>query len=168
MKRPWLAVPALLLLSGCAGLDPASAYREAARQLKFTLDRVDPSIQLAFPLERSRLRLHLTVGIENPTTVRFQARSISGRIFLDSDGVSHGIGQLNFTQGVDLKPSARTPVAVDLSFSYDDLKQSWGSLRMVSAGARPGTWRLDGQVGLDVMGIPLTTPLRIQKHVSGQ
>jgi len=31
MRPSWLALPALLLLQGCAGLDPAEAYRAAAR-----------------------------------------------------------------------------------------------------------------------------------------
>jgi hypothetical protein len=59
-------------------------------------------------------------------------------------------------------------VGVELTLAYNDLKQSWVSLRNVSGGARPGTWRLDGQAGLEVAGIPLTLPLRVQKHVSGQ
>lgn len=160
-----LAASALALM-GCR--DPAAAYREAARQLTFSLDQVEPSLQLAYPLEQSRLGLRLTLGAENPTMVRFKARSITGGISLDSDGASHSIGQLSFSKGVDLKPSSHTPVVVNLSFTYDDLRTSWVALRSVGAGSRPGTWHLDGQVGLDVMGIPLTVPLRVQKHVSGQ
>jgi LEA14-like dessication related protein len=166
MKLRWLAVPAVLLLAGCA--DPAARYRKAARQLTFTLDRVDPSLHLALPLERSKLLLHLTLGVENPTATRFHARSISGRIFLDTDGVTFEIGELAFLQGLDLKPASHTPMAVDLSFNFNDLQKAWGSLRNVSGGARPGTWRLEGQVRLEVAGIPLTLPLRVQKHVSGQ
>lgn len=161
-----LAAPVLLTLAGCN--DPAAIYRSAARQLKFSLDQVEPSIQLAYPLEQSKLGLRLTVGAENPTKVRFRARSITGGISLDSDGYSHTIGQLSFAKGVDLKPSSRTPMVVDLSFTYSDLRQSWVALRNVGGGNRPGTWHLDGEVGLDALGIPLTVPLRVQKHVSGK
>jgi hypothetical protein len=156
---------ALGLLVACN--DPAAAYRGAARQLKFTLDQVEPSLQLAYPLEQSRLGLRLTLGAENPTSVRFKARSITGGISLDSDGASHTIGQLSFSKGVDLKPSARTPLVVDLAFSYQDLSKSWVALRSVGGGHRPGTWRLNGQVGLEVLGVALTVPLRVEKHVSG-
>ena len=166
MNPRWWVVPVLLTFTSCR--DPGAAYREAARQLTFSLDQVQPSLQLAYPFEQSRLGLRLTLGAENPTKIRFKARTITGGISLDSDGVSHAIGQLNFSMGVDLKPSSRTPVVVDLFFTYNDLRASWGALKSVAAGNRPGTWHLNGQVGLEVMGIPLTMPLRVQKHVSGQ
>lgn len=166
MRLGWLAVPAVLLFSACS--DPAASYRKAAHQLTFTLDRVDPTIQWVYPIEQSRLVLHLTVGANNPTDVRFKARSISGRITLESDGATYAIGELSALQGVDLKPMSRTPVAMGLAITYADLKQAWGSLRMVSQGARPGTWKLDGQVGLEVLGFPVTAPLHVQKRASGQ
>ncbi len=161
-----LAACCLAALPGCK--NPAAAYRTAARQLKFSLDRVEPSLQLAYPLEQSRLGLRLTLGADNPTAVRFKARSITGGISLDSDGANHTIGQLDFAQGVDLKPASRTPVVVNLVFGYNDLRTSWVALRSVGGGHRPGTWHLDGQMGLEVMGNTLTVPLRVQKHVSGQ
>jgi hypothetical protein len=161
-----LAGVALLTLAGCRS--PARTYREAARQLTFSLDQVAPNLQLAYPLEQSRLGLRLTLGAENPTAVRFKARSITGGISLDSDGATYSIGQLSFSQGVDLRPSSLTPVVVDLVFTYNDLRTSWVALRSVGSGNRPGTWHLDGQMGLEVLGVPCTVPLRVQKHVSGQ
>jgi LEA14-like dessication related protein len=161
-----LAAFCLAALPGCN--NPAAAYRAAARQLKFSLDRVEPSLQLAYPLEKSRLGLRLTLSADNPTTTHFKARTITGGISLDSDGASHTIGQLSFAKGVDLKPASRTPVVVELAFGYNDLRTSWVALRNVGGGHRPGTWRLDGQVGLEVLGSTLTVPLRVQKHVSGQ
>jgi hypothetical protein len=166
MRLGWLAIPALFLLGACS--DPAASYRKAAHQLTFTLDRVDSTVHLAYPVEQSRLVLHLTVGAQNPTEVRFQARSISGHVTLESDGATYAIGELSAVQGLDLKPLSRTPVAMDLAITYADLKQAWGSLRMVSQGARPGTWKLDGQVGMEVLGFPVTAPLHVQKRASGQ
>lgn len=168
MRSGWLALPALVLLSGCAALDPSARYKQAARQLTFTLDHVASSVQLAYPLEQSRLGLRLTVGVENPTQVRFQARSLGGNISLESDGASHAIGQLSLTEGVDVKPAGRTPLIVDLSFGYADLDKAWSALKMVSRGARPGTWRLDGQVGLQALGFPVNVPLHVQKRMGGQ
>jgi hypothetical protein len=160
-----LAASVLLALTGCQ--DPAAAYQKAARQLRFSLNQVEPNLQLAYPLERSRLGLRLILSAENPTTVRFTARSITGGISLDADGASYSIGQLSFSKGVDIKPSANTPMVMDLSFTYNDLRTSWVALRSVGGGNRPGTWHLDGQVKLEVMGIPVNVPLRVEKHVSG-
>jgi len=165
MRRVWLAVPALLLLCGCDVLDPAVAYREAAQRLRVTLDRVEPNLELAFPLDRSRLRLRLTLSVENPSDLRLRVRSIGGRVFLDEGGASRSISALDFAKGLDLSPRARTPVVVDLSVAYGDLKEAYGSLRAVVLDGRPGNWRLEGQLQLDVLGIPVSVPLRASKYV---
>lgn len=164
MRLRWLAVPALVLLAGCT---PVNTYKQAAKQLKFSLDRVEPTVHLAYPIEQSRVVLHLTVEAENPTQVRFKARSITGHVVLESDGAVHNVGDLSTVQAIDLKPSARTPVAMDLALTYGDLQKAWYALRLVAQGARPGTWKLDGEVGLDVLGVPVTTPLHVQKRASG-
>ena len=112
MNARWLAVPALLALAGCK--DPAATYRNAAKQLTFTLEQVEPNVQLAYPLEQSRLDLRLTVNADNPTAVRFKARSIRGDISLDTDGANHFVGQMGVAKGVDLLAaqgrSAQEPV----------------------------------------------------------
>ena len=76
-----LAVLALPLGTlGCVALNPAIRYQEAARQLRFSLDRVEPKLELAFPLEESRLRLRLEVGVDNPTGQALRTREVSGEI----------------------------------------------------------------------------------------
>ena len=75
MKR-LLALSALVLLAGCDALNPALQYQEAARQLRFSLDRVEPQVELAFPLEQSRLRLRLDVGVDNASDVRLRTRRV--------------------------------------------------------------------------------------------
>ena len=161
MNPRWLAVPALLALAGCK--DPATTYRNAAKQLTFTLEQVEPNVQLAYPLEQSRLDLRLTVNADNPTAVRFKARSIRGDISLDTDGANHFVGQMGVTKGVDLQPGASTPVVVDMSFSFRDLRKAGAALKSVASGNRPGVWHLDGEMGLDVLGVTVTVPLRIKK-----
>ncbi len=165
MRSIRFVVPALLLLSGCEALDPSVMYREAAQKLHFTLDHVEPSLELAFPLDQSRVGLRLTIGVDNPTDVRFEARSIMGQVILDEGGASHGVGELSFHRGVNLAPHARTPIVVDLTFAYRDLNEAWGPLRAAIVGHQPATWRLVGQVQLDVLGFPVTVPFRAQKHV---
>jgi len=165
MRRVWLAAPALFLLTGCAELNPARMYQEAARQLRFSLDRVEPSLQLAFPLENSRVAFRLTVGVDNPTQVRFHARSLGGRLSLEEGANTHAIGQVAFSRGLELPPGARSQVPVDLSFGYRELKQAWGPLAATLHGQK-GTWRLDGEAQIDAFGVPFTLPIRASK-VSG-
>jgi len=165
MRSAWLAVPALLMLCGCDLLDPATAYREAAQRLRITLDRVEPNLELAFPLERSHLRLRLTLGVENPSDLHLRARSIGGRIFLEEGGASRSIGALDFSRGVDLPPGVTTPIVLDLSLAYGDLREAQNSLRSVVLDGRSGTWRLEGQLQLDVLGMLVSVPLRSSKHV---
>jgi hypothetical protein len=165
MRRAWLALPVLVLLSGCQMLDPALAYQEAARKLTIRLERVEPNLELAFPLERTRLRLRLTLMVENPSELRLRTRSIGGRIFLDSGGGSRSISTVEAPRGLDLAPGARTPVILELSLAYADLQEAYGPLRSVILDGKSGTWRLEGQMNLDVMGIGLVVPIRSSKHV---
>jgi hypothetical protein len=165
MRRAWLAVPALALLCGCELLDPVAAYREAARKVSISLDRVEPNLELAFPLERSRLRLRLTLLVENASEVRLRTRSISGRVLLDSGGTSRFLSNVDVPRGLDLQPGARTPVVVELSIAYGDLKEAYGPLRSVVLDGRAATWRLEGQLVLDVMGVAVSVPIRSSKHV---
>ena len=44
MRRFWV-LPAVVLFLGCEALSPALKYEEAARQLRFSLDRVDPKVE---------------------------------------------------------------------------------------------------------------------------
>lgn len=162
MRYRWLAVPALLMLAGCTELNPALLYQNAARQLHFSLDRVEPSLQLAFPLEESRVGFRLVIGVDNPSQVRFRARSLGGRLALDEGTNTHAIGQIAFNQGLDLAPGTRSQMPVDLSFTYRELKQAWGPLGSAIRGKK-GTWRLDGQLQLEAFGMPFTLPIRATK-----
>ena len=163
MRAPWLAVPALLLFVGCPkGLDPTAAYREAARQVRFSVERVEPSLKLALPLDQSRLVLRVTMGMENPTGTRLRARGFQGRISLDDQGSAHPLGGVGFNQGIDLPAQGRATVPVDLAFTYRELKDVWSPVSSAVKGRR-ATWRLDGTLELDVMGFPISVPVRASK-----
>jgi len=163
---PRLALPAaLILLTGCQALDPSIAYRQAAQQLRVTLDRVEPNLDLAFPLERSRLRLRLTLGVDNPSDIRIAARSIEGNIGLQQGDGSLAIGRIAFPQGLDLPAHGRVPVSAEVSIAYGDLKEALPTLRRVVLEHREGTWTLEGTMKVDVLGIPISIPLHSRKHV---
>jgi hypothetical protein len=162
--RRLLPVAALLLLSGCKALDPVALYRAAARQLHFSLEKVDPKLELAFPLERSKVRLNLNLGVENRSSLRLASRVLGGKLHLDQDGVSRAIGFVSFPKGIDLAPSAKSSTGAEIALSYADLKDLWEPLMAVIQKKRGGTFRLDGEAQLDVMGFPVKVPLRASKR----
>ena len=161
--RRWLAVPALLLILGCEAINPALRLQEAARQLRFTLDRVEPQVELAFPLERSRLRLRLDVGVDNPSDQRLRTRRVTGNLGLNTQGTQRAIGSVSFPEGADLAPKTRSVLKVEVAFGYDDLKAVWGPLSGAVLRKEPATWTLDGDARFEVMGIEFGVPFRTSK-----
>jgi len=160
MRRAWIAVPALFLLTGCADL--VRNYQEAARQLRFELERVEPSLHLSLPLEESRVGFRLVIGVDNPSQIHFRIRGFSGRLSLEGGSETHPIGQVAFSKGIELAPGGHSQVPVDLSFNYRELKQAWSPLTSTLRGQK-GTWSLEGQLQLEAFGIPFTVPIRPSK-----
>ena len=127
MRRLWI-LPTLVVLVGCDGLNPALRYQEAARQLRFTLDRVDGRIDLAFPPERSRLRLLIDVGVDNPSDQRLRTRRVTGDLHLMAQGIDYALGSVSFPEGADIAPGSRSVLKVEVALGYNDLKTAWGPL----------------------------------------
>lgn len=162
MRRLWL-FPVLAVLLGCDAINPALRYEEAARQLRFSLDRVEPQVELAFPLEQSRLRLKLEVGVENPSDQRLRTRQVSGDLRLSAQGRDHALGAVSFPEGADIAPKGRSILRLEVAFGYGDLKTAWGPLSGAVLRHEAATWRLDGQARFEVMGIEFGVPLRVSK-----
>lgn len=162
MKRA-LALSALVFLVGCEALNPALRYEEAARQLRFSLDRVEPQVELAFPLEQSRLRLRLEVGVDNPSDQRLRTRRVSGDLRLSAQGADHALGSVSFPEGADLVPRGRSTLKVDVTLGYGDLKTAWGPLSGAVLRREPATWGLNGEARFEVLGIEFGVPFRTRK-----
>ena len=165
MRRFWL-LPVLLLV-GCEAINPALHYEEAARQLRFTLDRVEPRVELAFPLEQSRLRLRLEVDVDNPTDQRLRTRRVSGELRLNAQGGDHPLGTVSFPEGADILPKGRSTLKVDVALGYADLKNAWAPLAGAVQRHEFATWSLIGEARFEIMGIEFGVPFRTRKE-SGQ
>jgi hypothetical protein len=152
-----------VLLVGCEALNPALRYEEAARGLRFSLDRVEPQVELAFPLEQSRLRLRLDVGVVNPSDQRLRTRRVSGDLRLSAQGAEHALGSVSFPEGADIAPKGRSVLKVDVAFGYADLKSAWGPLSGAVLRREPATWSLAGQARFEVLGIEFGVPFRASK-----
>jgi hypothetical protein len=158
------AIPALVLLIGCEALSPALRYEEAARQLRFTLDRVDPQLELAFPLEQSRLRLRLEVGVDNPSDQRLRTRRVAGNLRLAAQGADHELGSVSFPEGADIAPKGRSTLTVEVILGYGDLKAAWGPLSAAVLRHESATWSLAGEARFDILGLEFSVPFSTRKE----
>jgi hypothetical protein len=163
MRRPW-ALPALILMVGCEAINPALRYETAARQLRFTLDRVEPRLELAFPLEESRLRLRLDVGVDNPTDQRLRTRRVMGDLRLAAQGADYPLGSVSFPEGADLAPKERSVLKVEVALGYADLKAAWGPLSGAVMRHEPAAWSLAGEARFEVLGIEFGVPFSTKKE----
>jgi hypothetical protein len=167
MRKTWILVSVALITTACVQLNPVEMYRAAARQLNFSLDSVEPRLELTFPLDQSRVVLRLKVGVDNPSKVHFKLRGFTGRILLEEGQATHSIGGLGLPQGLDLPATQRASIPVDLSFTYRDLKDIWGPLSSTVKSRRAATWRMEGEAQLDAMGFTFNIPVRASKRTGG-
>jgi LEA14-like dessication related protein len=148
---------------GCEAINPALRYEAAARQLRFSLDRVEPRVELAFPLEQSRLRLLLEVGVDNPSDQRLRTRRVAGDLRLNAQGGDHALGSVRFPEGADIAPRSRSVLRVEVSLGYADLKAAWGPLSGAVQRREPATWSLAGEARFEVLGLEFGVPFRTRK-----
>ena len=99
MKR-FMTIASLLLMCGCDIVDPVMAYRAAAQQLHFSLERVEPKVELAFPLEQSRIRFRFELGVRNDSSLRLHARGLNCKLSLDSADQINTIGDVGLPGGL--------------------------------------------------------------------
>lgn len=154
-------VLALLSLTACGTkLDPTFALREAGKRLRCTVEEVRPSLEPRLPLDRSFLRLNLKLGVENPSDVKIQVKAVRGTVFLDRAGATYRIGDVATGGGIHIDPRAKGTVALELQATYADLKSAWQSLSEAILRKDKATWRIEGMVTVDLLGLPLELPFR--------
>ena len=160
-----LCLSVVVLVSlGCDAINPALRYEEAARKLRFTLDRVEPHLELAFPLEQSRLRLRLEVGVDNPSDQRVRTQQVTGNLRLAAQGQEYALGSVGFPEGADIAAQGRSTLKVEVALGYQDLKTAWGPLSSAVLRHERATWSLAGEARFDVVGIGFGVPFNLRKE----
>lgn len=162
MKR-LIAVASLLMLTGCAALDPTAALRAAARELHFSLDKVSPRVELAFPLDQSRLVLDLDLGVQNDSGQRLRTRAVGGTLNLATAGANHGLGMVAFPEGMDIAAQSRSNLHAQVGLSYGQVREAWSAIRSSVVDHQPATWSLDGTAHVDVLGFDVAVPFKTSK-----
>lgn len=163
MRPARLALPILVLATACA---PVRDYREAARGLRFHLDRVEPRVHLALPLDRSRMAFRVVVGVDNPSGVPFHVTAFTGDLRLETRGAVHAIGRMDLARPIDLPPQGAGSMEVEVSFSYGDLRDNWVAIQAAAQGGS-GVWLLEGALKAETHGFPIQLPVRSRRAFGG-
>lgn len=162
MKR-LLAVLSVVLLTGCAAFDPAAMLREAAKQVHFNLEKVSPRLELAFPLDQSRLVLDMDLGVQNDSGQRFRTRTVGATLNLATAGAGHNLGTVGFPEGLDIAAKSHSNLHAQVGLSYGQVREAWSAIRASVVDHQPATWSLDGTAHLDVLGIDVAVPFKTSK-----
>ena len=157
MRLGWLAVPWLIAAPAC---NPVAEYQAAARSLRCTLVRVEPSLQLALPLEQSRVRFRITLQVVNPSSLPFHLQGFEGAFRLESDGQMRPLGQLAMVRPLDLPANGQADLEVELVCTCQDLADRWPDLLSAVRGQHPGAWSVEGTLRGTVHGFPVRLPVR--------
>jgi len=164
--RQLLTLASLLLMCGCGIVDPVAAYRAAAQQLHFSLERVEPKVELAFPLDQSRIRFRFILGVKNDSDLRLHARGLNCKLSLNSAGQISTIGDVGLPGGFDVAAKSKATVPLELALTYRDLQAAWRPILDVVQQHKPATWKLDGTAHLEALGIGFDVPIRSTKHTN--
>jgi hypothetical protein len=162
--RRFLVLASVFLMCGCGIVDPVAAYRAAAQQLHFSLDRVEPKIELAFPLDQSRIRFRFVMGVKNDSNLRLHARGLNCKLSLDSADQLSAIGDVLLPGGFDVAANGQATVPLELALTYRDLQAVWRPIMDVVQNHKAATWKLDGTANLEAMGIGFDVPIRSTKR----
>ena len=164
MRLGWQALPWLIALEACS---PVRNYQEAARSLRFTLERVQPRLKLAFPLDRSTLAFQITLAVDNPSTVPFHVRGFEGELGLEAPNGAHPIGHVGLLKALDLPPGGRADLTVEVSFACRDIREQWDALQGALGPEALGAWNLEGSLKLDAYGLSWQMPVKTRHTFGG-
>jgi LEA14-like dessication related protein len=163
MRPARLAFPILVVAAACS---PVQTYRDAARTLSFHLDRVEPSVHLALPLDRSRMAFRVIVGVDNPSKVPFHLSGFTGDLKLETRGAVRSIGRMELARPLELPASGSASMEVEVSFTYGDLRDNWVPIQAAAQGGS-GVWHLEGTLKAEAHGIPLQFPVKSNRAFGG-
>jgi hypothetical protein len=124
---------------------------------------VEPSLQLALPLDRSRLFFLISVGVDNPSTTPFHLKAFSGDLRLETDGGPQPVGHLELVRALELPAGGRAELVLEVSFVYKDLRDQWAPLQAALRPGASGAWSLEGELNLDAYGFSWQLPVRTRR-----
>ena len=164
--RRGLTLASLFLMCGCGIVDPVETYRAAARRLHFSLERVEPKVELAFPLNQSRIRFRFDIEVGNDSDLRLHARGLDCRLSLHSADQISTIGDVGLPGGFDVPAKGKVSVPLELALTYQDIQAAWRPIMDVVQRHKAAAWKLDGTAKLEALGIGFDVPIHSTKNTN--
>lgn len=168
MRRGWLALPVLVALAAGPACSPLPKVQAAARSLRFTVDRVEPRLQLAFPLDRTRLAIQITFTVDNPSDVAFHIKGFEGDLHLEAPSETFALGHVVLVNPLDLAPQGRATLTMAVSFAYQDLQAHWPAIQAALVPGAAGAWSLEGRLQIQAYGLSWALPVKTRQVLGGQ
>jgi hypothetical protein len=142
-------------------------YQEAAQHLRFTLERVEPSIHVSLPVDRSRIAFRVILRVENPSSVPFHVRSFEGGLKLElRNGPIRPLGAVELSSPLELPAGGSARMETEVSFAYQELRENWAAIQSVASGGS-GAWHLEGFLCLEAFRIPIKLPVKSRNTFGG-
>ena len=168
MRPGWRALPVLMALAAGPACSPIPKVQAAARSLRFTVDRVEPRLQLAFPLDRTRLAIQITFTVDNPSDVAFHLKGFEGDLHLEVPSETFPLGHVALVKPLDLAPQGRATLTMAVAFAYQDLQDHWPAIQAVLIPGAAGAWSLAGQLQIQAYGLSWSLPVKTRQVIGGQ
>lgn len=163
MRKGWLAVPLLAASTACT---PIREYEQAAHSLAFHLERVEPRLHLALPLDRSSITFRIVLGVDNPSRVAFHVLGFTGDMTLEAGGSPFNLGHVELARPLDLAPASSGHLEAEVTFPYEGLRDHWDRIEAAVHGSQ-GAWNLQGSLRTEAFGLPITLPVRTRRAFGG-
>jgi hypothetical protein len=119
---------------------------------------------MRFPPDRSALKVHLRLGVENPSTLRLRLQEAAGTLWLVREESRYRIGEVATLGGVWLEPASHGTADLDITFVYQDLRTAWEPLSDTLLGSGRGSWRLEGKATVELLGLPVAFPIAVSRE----
>jgi LEA14-like dessication related protein len=136
---------------------------EIAKMFNFQMDRVEPRLNIALPLENSSIDFTIYLKVENTTGNPLTAMTFSGALELEQGGTSHYLGGISINNTISLPAKGTAFFPITLSLGYNAVRSAWGPLTSATTSNKASVWRLSGSMGIRINKVTVSVPVNLSK-----
>jgi hypothetical protein len=163
-----LFFPTALTLIALTGCTPPSAsdllsltVGDISKMLDVKLDRLEPKINIAIPLDRSSFDVTIYLKVENSTNNLLTAMSFVGGLELEQGGTSHYIGGISINDTISLPSKGTALFPITLNLGFNAVRNAWIPLQSAVGSNQASVWRINGSMGVRVNKVTVSVPVNL-------